>query len=137
MSNSKNLINKNKKKTSPYFKLFFSGVGSCVLYFFLIAFSALLVTKLNLSDSLYMSAGLIGGCLSGFIAGYISVIPFNEKGIIYGSAGGIICAVLCGSVSFAINGGKAGKGIFLLCGLILIFSAIGGFLSSGKKRKRK
>lgn len=137
MSERKGKIIKNKHKSNPYIKLFFSGAAGTGLFFFLIAAFSLIVMKLNLTESLFMPAGLIFGVLSGFLAGYTSVIPFGEKGLIYGSAGGAVCAVLCGTTAFAVNGGKAGTGIFLLGSIILISSIGGGIISSGKKRKRK
>lgn len=137
MSERKGKITKNKQKSNPYIKLFFSGAAGTGLFYLLIAVFSLIAMKLNLSESLFMPTGLIFGVLSGFLAGYTSVIPFGEKGLIYGSAGGAVCAVLCGTVAFAVNGGNAGTGIFLLSAIILISSAGGGIISSGKKRKRK
>lgn len=137
MSERKKYLTKNKQKSNPYIKLFFSGAAGSGLYFLLIGIFSFFVMKLNLSDNLFMPFGLIFAVLSGLLSGYTSVIPFNEKGLIYGSVGGIVCAVICGTVAFAVNGGKAGSGIFLLCAIIFISSSAGGVLSSGKKRKRK
>lgn len=137
MLNTKNLLNKNKSKTGLYLRLFFSSAIGTGLFFLLIAFLSLIATKLNVPDWIFMPAGLFFGCLSGFFAGYTSAIPFKEKGIIYASLGGISCVVLCGTVSFAVNSGRAGTGIFLLSSIIFISSIIGGFISSRKKRKRK
>ncbi len=137
MPNTKSLLNKNKSKSNPYLRLFFSSAVGTGLFFLLIAFLSLIAIKLNVPDWIYMPAGLIFGCLIGFFAGYTSVIPFKEKWIIYASLGGLTCVALCGTVSFAVNRGRAGTGIFLLSSIILISSIIGGFISSRKKRKRK
>ena len=128
---------KNKRKSNPYLKMFFSAAAGAGIFFLLIAVFSLVCIKFNFSETLFMPAGLAFAVISGFLSGYTSVIPFGEKGVIYGSAGGLICVFICGTVAFAVNGGKAGAGIFLLSAIILMSSSVGGIISASKKRKRK
>ncbi len=132
----KNIVT-NKRKTNTYIRLFFSGAAGTGLFFLLISLLSVIALKIDFFDNLFMPCGLFLGFLSGFLSGYTSVMPFKEKALISGSVGGLICVILCGTVAFAVNGGKAGIGLIILCSVIFVSSIIGGVVAAGKKQKRK
>lgn len=130
-------LSKENKKGSNYIKLALCGLAGAGLYFLLLSLFSFLALKTDLSDSLFMPFGLVSGVISGFFSGYAAVRPIMKKGLIFGAVSGLICVSICGTLAFAVNGGKAGSGLIILSALILASSAAGGIAAVGAKPKRK
>lgn len=133
--------NKSSRKESKYnTKLINVSVGaviSTVLFFGLLAVFAALSLKSGFSASLYLPAGLLSGAVSAFLGGFICVRPIKEKGALFGLVSGVVQAVVCSAVLFALNGGAAGNGLFILFGIITAFSVLGGIAAVNLKIKKK
>lgn len=132
---------KSSRKESKYnTKLIKVSVGalvSTVLFFILLAIFAAMSLKSGFSASLYLPAGLAVGAVSGFIGGFLCVRPIKEKGALYGLISGLVQAAVCCAVLFAVNGGAAGNGLFILFGIINAFSVLGGIAAVNLKIKKK
>ena len=130
---SRNEIGKNTR----LIKVAVGAAVSTVLYFVLLAIFAAMSLKSGISASIYLPAGLVFGAISGFVGGFLCVRPIKEKGVLFGFISGIVQAVVCCAVLFAINGGSAGNGLFILFGIITVFSALGGITAVNLKIKKK
>ncbi len=133
--------NKSSRKESKYntklIKVAVGAVISTVLFFSLLAVFAVLSLKSDFSASLYLPAGLLSGAVSAFMGGFICVRPIMEKGALFGLISGVVQAVVCSAVLFALNGGAAGNGLFILFGIISAFSVLGGIAAVNLKIKKK
>lgn len=118
-------------------KIAVGSAVSVILYFVLIAFYALAAFKTGLSSSLYMPIGVVLGALSGLVGGFVAVKPIMQKGIVFGALSGLISAIICSAVTFAVNGNKAGNGIFIFMAAMLLGGAAGGVAAMNLKLKKK
>ncbi len=130
-------IKKNKNENSKYLKIALCGFAGSGIFFLLIILFSFITLKFALSDSLFMPLGLLFGAVSGFFSGYSAVRPVMQKGLLYGSSAGFICLLICGIITFALNGGKAGYGLIIFSVVILLSSTGGGIAAVSRKPKRK
>ncbi len=128
---------KESDNNTKLIKVAVSSAVSTVLFFVFLAAFAAMSLKSGFSASLYLPAGLVAGAVSGLTGGFLCVRPIKEKGVLFGFISGIIQAVVCCAVLFAINGGAAGNGLFVLFGIITVFSVLGGIAAVNLKIKKK
>lgn len=125
------------KKQNNYIKLIFCGLAGSGIYFLLLSLLTFVTLKINISESLFMPAGIFIAFVSGFFSGYTAVRPFMQKGLVFGSLSGLVCLFVCAVLLFAINGGKAGSRLIITSLIILSAAAFGGIVAVGSKPKRK
>lgn len=125
------------KYKAPYVKILIGAVSASILYFIILAVFAVIALNSGVSSSSYMPAGLAAGAATGFAGGLIAVKPIKEKGALYGLIAGVIQAVICSAVLFAVNSASAGNGVFILSALIVAFAAAGGISAVNLKMKKK
>lgn len=128
---------KDNKYNTKLISVSAGALASTVIFFVLLALFAFFSLKSGFSDSIYFPAGLVTGALSGFTGGFICVRPIKEKGVLFGFVSGLIQALICCGILFAINGASAGNGLFILFGVITVFSAFGGIAAVNLKIKKK
>ena len=136
MSVKKN-TRRNEANNNNYIKIFIGSAVSSVMFFAFIALFALVSLKNGLSSSLYMPAGVIIAFISGITGGFVATRPIKQKGLPYGGLSGFIASLFCSVILFVVNGNKAGSGLFIMCGLMIIGSAIGGIGAVNLKVKKK
>lgn len=137
MSGKAKSSRREEKKDINFIKLIIGSVISSVIYFVILAVYASFALKSGASASGYMPAGMVTGAVTGFLSGFIAVRPIKQKGAIFGAVAGLIHAVICMIVLFAVNNASAGNGIFILSAIIVICSVLGGIAAVNLKIKKK
>ena len=125
------------KNDIDYIKILISSVLSAIIYFVILALYAGLALKSGSDSSGYMPVGMITGAVTGFLCGFIAVRPIKQKGALYGMVSGLIHALICMIVLFAVNNLSAGKGIFILSAIIVICAITGGIAAVNLKIRKK
>ena len=128
---------KEKHTGSPFIKTAVAAAAASVLYFILLAAFSAFALSSGLSESFYMTAGMVTGALTAFSGGFIAVRPIKEKGALYGLVTGGIQALVCSAVLFIVNNATAGNGIFILSALIVASAVLGGISAVNLKIKKK
>lgn len=134
------MSSKNKKDVKggfPLKRIMIISLIGCFLFFIFTALFSCLILKNGISSSLYMPVGMVLGAVSAVLSGFATVRPIKEKGALYGALTGFIQSLLCSVVLFVVNGGSAGTGIFILAGLMILASALGGIAAVNLKVKKK
>lgn len=111
-----------------------SGTG--LFFLFLILFS-FLILKTSANQSMYLLYGIIAGAVSAFICGFAGLKIIKEKGLLHGAICGGAQAFICTLIIFILNKGTAGNGIFILMGIIVLMSSLGGMAGVNIKKKIK
>lgn len=137
MSSKQRSTRKDDSSKNLAAKIAVGTAVSVILYFILIAFYALTAFKTGLNSSLYMPIGIVLGALSGLVGGFVAVRPVMQKGLALGALTGVISAIVSSAVMFAVNGSKAGNGIFIFIAAMLLDGTAGGVAAMNLKIKKK
>lgn len=137
MSGKNKSTRRSEEGGNNYIRIFVGSAVSVIMFFVLLALFALFSLKNGANSSLYVPAGIVFALLSGIAGGFAAVRPIKQKGIPYGALSGLISSLFCSAVLFVVNGNKAGSGLFILAGLIILGSAAGGIGAVNLKFKKK
>lgn len=133
--------NKSKAKKEetgfPFKSVIIPSVFSSVLFFIFLGVGALVFLKNSASSSVYLPFAVGAGAFCGFICGFISARMIKNRGLFYGALSGFIQSLITSLVIFILNKGVAGNGIFVLIGVIVVLSALGGVTAVNLKKKIK
>lgn len=112
------------------------GVGIALCSLMLLIFS-FIVSSNDVPQGLIYPMTIFAACLSGFVSGYVVSRIIRKNGLAWGALCGLILFVVVAIVDFAI--GFNGFGILGLIKLLvlLLSSAIGGFIGVNRKKKLK
>ena len=136
MAKTKKHSDNNINKTAVI-PLIFGSVAGSVLYFSLMALFAAIALKQDLADEYYWILTLAAGCVSGFLSGYIAVIPTRKNGLISGILSVfpvIIIAFLAASIVTRTGIGFYG---WVSVATMLLSGGISGIIAANKKKKTK
>lgn len=136
MPENKSKNNKDKSNISVK-SLIIPSVAMSVMFFVFLAVGALLFLNNGTSSSAYLPFSIVAGGICGFISGFVSVRIIKNKGLFYGAVSGIIQSLIVSIVIFLMNKGIAGNGIFILIGVTVALSALGGVAAVNLKKKIK
>ena len=128
---------KDNKSGFPLKGIIISSSLCSILFFAFVAIFSALILKKGFAASMFMPVGLLLGGVSSLLNGFVTVFPIKEKGMIYGAISGLIQALICAVVLFAVNGGAVGKGTFILMAIMIVCSALGGIGAVNFKIKKK
>lgn len=137
MSGKNKSTRRNEESNNSYIRIIVGSAVSAVMFFALLALFALFSLKSGTYGSLYVPAGIAFAFLSGVTGGFVAVRPIKQKGLPYGALSGFISSLLCAVVLFVVNGNKAGSGLFIVAGLMIVGSASGGIGAVNLKLKKK
>lgn len=130
-------MHKNEESKIPITEICICSVIASGLFFVLLLVFSAVILKSSSDGVGYLLYGLASGVLSAFINGFVALRLIKEKGLLYGAVCGLIQSILCAVVLFIINKGTAGNGVFILMGIIILVSSLGGLASVNLKRKVK
>lgn len=111
-----------------------SGMLVCTL--FLILFASVFVKLGSIPQNLINVFALISATLGAFVAGYITLSIFKEKGLYFGAACGSLVFLIFKVSGFLISGENISSFTFIKLLLLTFFGALGGVLGTNKKRRR-
>ncbi|MBE6821008.1 MAG: TIGR04086 family membrane protein [Ruminococcaceae bacterium] len=137
MSGKNKSTRRNEVSGNNYIRILVGSAVSVIMFFVLLALFALFSLKNGANSSLYFPAGVAFALLSGIAGGFAAVRPIKQKGVPYGALSGFISSLFCAAVLFVVNGNKAGSGLFILAGLMLLGGAAGGIGAVNLKFKKK
>ncbi len=137
MSGKNKSTRRNEESGNNYIKVLVGSAVSAVMFFAFLGLFALFSLKNGTNSSLYMPAGVVFSFLSGITGGFVTVRPIKQKGVPYGALSGFISSLFCAVVLFVVNGNKAGSGLFIVAGLMILGSAVGGIGAVNLKFKKK
>ena len=137
MSGKNKTARREESADKNYIRILIGSAVSAVIYFLLVAMFALISLKNGVSSAMYVPAGIFFAFVSGFTGGFITVRPIKAKGIFYGTVSGLISAIICSVVHFIANGNKAGSGLLILAGAMIVAAAAGGITAVNLKVKNK
>lgn len=126
-----------KNINKPYINLLIYGIIAAALFYALMALFAYFSLKNGFSKGMYIPSGLVCGFVTGFLCGFASLRPIKQKGALYGLFSGLVHAFISCFILLAVNGASAGKGIFILFGVIVASSVAGGISSVNLKPRKK
>ena len=129
MSGKNKSTRRNEESGNNYVRILIGSAVSAVIFFVLLAMFALF--------SVYVPAGIAFALLSGLAGGFATVRPIKQKGVPYGALSGFIASLFCSAVLFIVNGSKAGSGLFVLAGIMILGGAAGGIGAVNLKVKKK
>lgn len=137
MSGKNKSTRRNEESGNNYVRILIGSAVSAVIFFVLLALFALFSLKNGTNGSVYVPAGIAFALLSGLAGGFATVRPIKQKGVPYGALSGFIASLFCSAVLFIVNGSKAGSGLFVLAGIMILGGAAGGIGAVNLKVKKK
>lgn len=105
-----------------------------VTFFAILVLMSFIALKADLSDSLYKYLVLADGAVSGFVCGFATVRPIRKNGIIFGAVSALPMFIITALTAFLTSNSGLGAIGWILAGVMIIFSAIGGILAVNKRK---
>ena len=137
MSGKNKSTRRKEASSNNYVRIFVGSAVSAVMFFAFLALFALFSLKNGTKSTLYVPVGIAFALLSGVAGGFAAVRPIKQRGVAYGALSGLISSLLCSLVLFVVNGNKAGSGLFILAGVMILAGAAGGIGAVNLKLRKK
>lgn len=131
-----------KRRTKPQMnnlktviaKTLTGSLAGLVLFFLLTAISSAILWKTDADSEIYKYIILAVGGVSALVCGFIAVRPVRKNGIVFGALSVLPFFLITIVISMLIS--KSGVGLFgwILLGIQLVLSAIGGIIAVNKRK---
>ncbi len=120
-------------KTTAVKALIGSAVGLAG-FFVLTLLGSFILWKKDSDTEIFKYIMLVFGALSGFVCGFVAVRPIRKNGIAVGALSALPPYLIIMLVSVLVA--KSGIGLigWILFGVMLLFSAIGGIVAVNKRK---
>ena len=103
------------------------SLAGTVLFFAATAVMALICLKKDTAQSNYSYIELAVGAAAGYACGYIAVKPLKKNGLLVGAVSAMPMYFVIAAVSILLSHGGIGVMGWVLAGVMIISSAVGGF----------
>lgn len=135
--NNKEKRKKEENASSILTKRILIGAAVAAGMFFIVlcvvSFAAL---KSDMSEDVYTTAGRLIAIASGFVGGFVSVLPVRRKGLVTGAACGALGAVPAMIAVFIANTKSSPVSVLILLLIFTAAAAVGGITAANIRKKQ-
>lgn len=129
--------NKNSDFSSALKAIMFgASVGAAICAGFLLFFAFLFVTVKSIPQFMIQIIAIICAAIGAFVAGYIAIRIYREKGLVYGAISGFLLFLIVTLIAFIVSRDKFTNITLIRFLVMTFFGALGGVLGVNKKRRK-
>lgn len=116
--------------------MFGASVGAAICAGFLLFFAFLFVTVKSIPQFMIQIIAIICAAIGAFVAGYIAIRIYREKGLVYGAISGFLLFLIVTLIAFIVSRDKFTNITLIRFLVMTFFGALGGVLGVNKKRRK-